>query len=489
MESEATNLTGIAIVVAAAFAAGLALQHVRQPPIVGYILAGVILGPTGAGLVTRSEQVSVLAELGVVLLLFLIGMELSLRAFMRVLRPAGLTALGQIGASIAVSFAFGWWLGWPAEQSLLLGFIIALSSTAVALKILEDIGELRSRIGQLTIGVMIAQDIAVVPMLILVESFGAGQSLGFGVAFRMVVAIALLAGFIIVLGRRGKITLPFTSMVQGKVDLLTLTALAFAFIAASTTGVLGLSPAYGAFLAGLVIANSTIRTEAIQVTEPIQSVLLVVFFLSIGLLIDVPFVWNHLGSVLLFVIGVLALKTFLNVWLLRMVGTPWEQAFPGGLIMAQIGEFSFILAAVGLKNGAITSDGYRFAIAVIAISLLASPFWMRSVRRFHVLAAAGIPDIRAALTDVYSGEIAKYERGRRLARRGAAATAAFLGAPLRKWRARRTPTLAIAPPESEMTAMTDPATLPADPPAADSTGPEPADKEPADAETRTDAPR
>jgi K+:H+ antiporter len=437
MGSEATDLTGIAIVVAAALAAGLALQRITQPPIVGYILAGVILGPSGAGLVTRSDEVTVLAELGVVLLLFLIGMELSLRAFVRVLRPAGLTAVGQIGASVAVTFAFGWLLGWPAEQSLLLGFIIAMSSTAVALKMLEDIGEMRSRVGEITIGVMIAQDIAVVPMLILVDSLGGAGPPGFIVVFRIVVAIALLAGFIVVLGRRGEIALPFSDMVRGRVDLLTLSALAFAFIAASTTGVLGLSPAYGAFLAGLVIANSTIRTEAIHVTEPIQSLLLVVFFLSIGLLIDIRFIGSHIGSVLLFVVGVIALKTVLNVWLLRMVRTPWEQAFPAGLIMAQIGEFSFILAAVGLKNGAITAEGYRFAISVIAISLLVSPFWMRSVRRFHAIASDGVTDIRAALSSVYSSEIAEFQRGRTLARRAVASVGPVIREMRNAWRARR----------------------------------------------------
>jgi CPA2 family monovalent cation:H+ antiporter-2 len=464
MESEAADLTGIAIVVAAAFVSGLALQRIRQPPIVGYILAGVVLGPAGAGLVARSEEVTTLAELGVVLLLFLIGMELSLRAFVRVLRPAGLTAAGQIAASLAVSFAFGWVLGWTYAQSLLLGFIIAMSSTAVALKILEDLGELHSRIGEITVGVMIAQDIAVVPMLILVDSLGGAAPPGFVVAFRMVIAIAFLAGFIVMLGRRGEITLPFTEMVRGRVDLLTLTALAFAFIAASTTGVLGLSPAYGAFLAGLVIANSTMRTEAIRVTEPIQSVLLVVFFLSIGLLIDTRFIWAHLGSVLLFVIGVIALKTALNVWLLRMVGTPWEQAFPGGLIMAQIGEFSFILAAVGLANGAITAEGYRYAIAVIAISLLVSPFWMRSVRRFHAIAADGVSDIRAALSVVYSSEIAEFERGRSLALRLAASVGPLIRETRNAWRARRAHRSEAAMPAPAVVADPDPPA--ADPPAA-----------------------
>lgn len=418
MEAHGADLTGIAIVTAAAVASGLLLQRLKQPPIVGYILAGIILGPTGAGLVQQSDQVTVLAELGVVLLLFLIGMELSLKAFVRVLRPAGLTALGQIVASLVVTFAFGWWLGWRIEQSLLLGFVIALSSTAVAMKMLEEIGELRTEIGQITVGVMIAQDIAVVPILIFVDSFGGGNLLNYVVAVKIFVAVGLLAAFIMVLGRRGKIVLPFTEAVRGKVELVTLSSLAFAFVAASVSGVLGLSPAYGAFLAGLVIANSTLRSEAIHVTEPIQSVLLVVFFLSIGLLIDVQFVWANLGTVLLFVLGVIALKTALNIWLLRLVREPWERAFPAALIMGQVGEFSFIIAAIGLKNSVLSADGYRLAIAVIAISLLVSPLWMHSLRRFHDVAQHGITSFRAALSEVYADELAEIERGSVLLRIG-----------------------------------------------------------------------
>ncbi|MGE0746446.1 MAG: cation:proton antiporter [Rhodospirillales bacterium] len=412
MEEHGADLTGIAIVMAGAVASGLMLQRLRQPAVVGYILAGVILGPSGVGLVARSEQVTSLAELGVILLLFLIGMELSLRAFMRVLRPAALTAMGQIGVSLLIAALFGAWLDWAPQQSILIGFIIAMSSTALAIKMLEDVGELRSDTGRITIGVLIAQDIAVVPILIVVSLLGSGRSIDAAAVIRIVVAIGVLAAFVRVLSRRGKIALPFTHYVSGRVDLLTLAALALCFVAASISGVLGLTPAYGAFLAGLLVANSTLRAEAIQVTEPIQSVLVVVFFLSIGLLIDLAFLWDNIGLVLLFVIGTIAIKTVLNVWLLHLAGEPWERAFPAGLIMAQIGEFSFILAAAGLSNRVLSWDGYRLAICVIAVSLLISPMWMNAVRRFQAVAAGGITDFRSAMGEVYAEELSEIERSR-----------------------------------------------------------------------------
>ncbi|WP_370153655.1 cation:proton antiporter [Ferrovibrio sp.] len=414
-----SDLTGIAIVMAAAVISGIGLRYLKQPAIVGYILAGILLGPSGAGLVKQSEEVSLLAELGVILLLFLIGMELSLKAFILVLRPATLVAAGQIAASLAICFGFGALLGWRPEESLLLGFIIAMSSTAVAMKMLEDIDELRSETGRITIGVLIAQDIAVVPMLILVSSFGGGEeALGIGILVKMVVAVGLLGLLIAVLGRRkGKLDIPFADAISGRVDLLTLATLAVCFVAASLSGIVGLSPAYGAFLAGLIIANSRLRGEAISVAEPIQSVLLVVFFLSIGLLIDIGYVWRNIGTVLAFVIGVVALKSVLNIWLLRRAGEPWERAFPAGLIMAQIGEFSFILAAAGLSTKVIGGDTYRLAIAVIAVSLLISPFWMNAVRRFHAATDRGISDYRAALQDAYAEELAGMNRGRAWAQR------------------------------------------------------------------------
>ncbi|MEZ5841738.1 MAG: cation:proton antiporter [Hyphomicrobiales bacterium] len=410
MAEHATDLTGIAVIMTLAVLLGLMFMHLRQPAIVGYILTGLVLGPTGFGLVSNTESITVLAELGVIMLLFLIGMEISLRAFVLVLKPAAITALAQIAIALAVTFLFRAMLGWSVAAAVVLAFIVALSSTAVAMKMLEEIGELRSHTGRITIGVLVAQDIAVVPMMLLVASF-AGDGGDWGVVLvKLVVAVAGLGLLIRLLVRRGKFAMPFTDVVRGRVDIIALASIAFCFGAAALSGVFGLSPAYGAFIAGLVIASSTLRVEAIRATEPVQSVLMVVFFLSIGLLIDLDYLLANLGSVLAFVLGVTVTKTIVNIALLRLVGQPWERAFPGGLIMAQIGEFSFVLAAAGWQVGALDYDGYRLAIAVIAISLLISPLWMVTVRRFHEIAVDGITDLRAALGEVYAEEIGGFGR-------------------------------------------------------------------------------
>ena len=418
MAEHISDLTGIAVVMSIAVLLGLVFVRLRQPAIVGYIIAGLVLGPTGAGLVRDTGEIRLLAELGVIMLLFLIGMELSVRAFVLVLRPAVLSAIAQIAISLAITLAFAALLGWDFRQAILLAFIVAVSSTAVAMRMLEEIDELRTETGRITVGVLIAQDIAIVPMLIFINSFAdtSGGEIATATWLKLGAAVLVMALVLRLLSRRGKIALPFTGAISGRVELVALSCIAMCFGAAAITGLLGLSTAFGAFIAGLVIANSTLRSEAIHATEPIQSVLMVVFFLSIGLLIDLDYVLANLFTVVAFLIGVLAAKSVFNVAILHLVGEPWERAFPAGLIMAQIGEFSFVLATVGFANGMVDEDGYRLAIAVIAMSLLVSPLWMGSVRRFDEVARDGIGDFRAALAETYASEIHEVERGANLFR-------------------------------------------------------------------------
>lgn len=411
MEASHSDLTQIAVVILVAVALGLTLVRLRQPPIIGYILAGIVLGPTGLGFVPTSDSITLLAELGVLLLLFLIGMELSLRAFVMVLRPAMITAALQILTSLAVTFAFGYFAGWKPQVSILLGFAIAVSSTALVIKVLEDIGELRSELGRITIGVLIAQDLAIVPILLFAESLGAGRSLDSSLVLKMTLAIGGLFVLIWFLARPGKIHFPFSDRIQGRDDLVTLSMLAVCLAGAALSGLFGLSAIYGAFVAGLVVGQSNLRNEAIPATQPIQSLLIVVFFLSIGLLIDLDFVMENLAALLFFVFAVIAIKSVLNVAILRLVGEQWQTAFMGGIIMSQIGEFSFVTAAVGLRTNVIDYAAYQSVIAVIAVSLLISPFWLITVRRFHDVAERGVKSFKLALAEVYEGELAGVEKG------------------------------------------------------------------------------
>ncbi|MDO9125685.1 cation:proton antiporter [Parvibaculum sp.] len=381
------TLNSVTLLIVIALACGFALIRLRQPAIVGYILAGVVLGPGGLGLVRSAEGIDLFAELGVLLLLFLIGLELSLKTFRNVFRIALLCAGLQSLVAIGLTWGAGELLGWSFERSLVLGFVLSLSSTAVGIKMLSEIGELRTNAGRVTMGVLIAQDLLIIPMLVIVQSLGSAQGVGIDIwlAFKLIAAIGILAGVAVLLSRRERLVLPWSRYLRNQPDLAPLAAIAFCFVFAAGSGYLGLSPSYGAFLAGLILGASTDRRAAIFFTSPVQSILLMVFFLSIGLLIDLAFIVENLWIVLLLVFVILVAKTASNIAILYFLRVPWEDAFIAGLVMAQVGEFSFVLAKAGLGAGAIDRESYQLALSVIALSLIVSPFWLVTARRIHSL--------------------------------------------------------------------------------------------------------
>lgn len=403
-------LTAIAVVVVGALAGGIFLSRIKQPAVIGYIFAGIILGPSGFALVEDRANVNLLAELGVLLLLFLIGIELSLRDFARVWRVAMLTMLLQIAVSLGVVFVLGQLLSWPIAAIVLVGFAVSLSSTAVAIKTLEEIGELKTDAGRVAVGVLIAQDLAVVPMLLIVNGMASG---GFEAAtlIKIVLAIGFLALFIKFLSGRRRLSLPFAHLIGANHDLTPLSALGYCFAAAAISGLLGLSPAYGAFLAGLFIGNSTERAVMHSATLPVQSILLMVFFLSVGLLIDFTFIWNNFWTVMMFLLFVAILKTAMNVTILHALGESWQNAFLAGVVTAQVGEFSFVLAATASNSNLISADGYRLLVAVIALSLVLSPLWLHLARQLHRMARHSVPTLGDLLEELYGHEAAVLAEG------------------------------------------------------------------------------
>lgn len=390
MEGHTSSITELAIVVVGALGCGLVMRYFRQPSLLGYILAGAVLGPSGFGFVQSREQVQVLAELGVLMLLFFIGMELNLRDFRAVWKVAVLTTAFQIFVAFIGMYLLGLLLDWPLALTVVVGFVVALSSTAVAIKMLDEIGEKRTRVGYVTIGILIAQDLAVIPMILIVGAFHGDGGIGTLSIVKILLSIVFLGLMIAYLGKRKRVRLPFAREVGRSRELLPLAGLGFCFGAATLSGLLGLSASYGAFLAGLVIGNSTSRRAMIHYTEPIQTVLLMVFFLTIGLLIDVQYIWANLGTVVMLVFFVAILKTALNIGLIRAMGETWPRAFLASVLLAQLGEFSFILAAQGLAVAAIDWESHRLLVAVTVISLLVSPVWLEVARRLHRIALLGI---------------------------------------------------------------------------------------------------
>ena len=398
-----SELTGIAVVALAALLCGLMMERLRQPAFVGYIVAGVLLGPSGFALVENRDQIDTLADLGVLMLLFVVGMELSIRLFMRIWRLALSTTLIQIAASMVVMLLLSALTDWPIGMVVLLGFVVALSSTAAAIKMLQESRETKSRTGLISIAVLITQDLAFVPMILILGVISVGHAAYQGL-LAVVGSMAILAALIWYLARGRRIRLPMAHLFSRSNELAPLTALAFCFGAATISGLLGMSPAYGAFLAGLVLGNSEQRPQLLRNAKPIQSILVMVFFLSVGLLLDLPFIWDNLGTVLLLLFLVTVFKTVMNTAILRFMGQPWAVAFMTSVILAQIGEFSFLLARTGLETGLIGEDVMRLVVAVTVLSLALSPLWLLTARRLHYLTAGGIESLGEMMSLVYGRE-------------------------------------------------------------------------------------
>lgn len=389
MEHYLDQLTAIAMVTTVALMCGLALIRIRQPAIVGYILAGLVLGPTGLGFISNTETVKLLAELGVIMLLFIIGMELNMRSFRAVYKTALATVAMQVTAAVGIFALLGFFLDWSIQKILLFSFATALSSTAVSIKILEETDDLKTPVGRTTISVLIAQDLAVIPMMLIVGAFAAtgdAESAGRAILLKLGMAVGLMLVVMWFLSRREQIEMPGSKWVISRPEIVPLAAMAFCFSWATLSGAAGLSAAYGAFIAGMIIGNSSIREVMHHAAEPIQTILLMVFFLSVGLLIDLNFIRENWVHVLIVLTIVTVLKTAANILILHWLGEPWERSFHSGVVMGQVGEFSFILAAMGLSVHVITADGYRLMIAVIALSLLISPMWLMIARRLHDMA-------------------------------------------------------------------------------------------------------
>lgn len=376
--------------IAAILVIGLMLQLLRQPQLVGYIISGVAIGPSGFALLTDQALIEHLGAIGVTLLLFFVGMEVSPNQLTRGWRIAVGGTMLQIGGSVALTWAIGLWLGWELPRVVLLGFVISLSSTAVVLKLLKDRGELNSQSGENVLLILLAQDLAVVPMLIVISLFSNEQP-GSDQIFKQMAGAVIVLGLAAFALSREHLHLPFATRIRQDHELQVFAALLICFGLAFVTGTLGLSSALGAFVGGMIVASARATDWVHHALEPLRVVFVALLFVSIGMLIEIDFVldnWLQVGSL---VIAVLLTNTFINAGILRALGSPWPISVYSGALLAQIGEFSFVLVSVGLQAAIVSKFGYQLAIAVIAITLALSPAWIAATKRFlgHRLSSPG----------------------------------------------------------------------------------------------------
>lgn len=371
MGIESDLFTDIVVVFIAAFAGGWAARLLRLPTLLGYLAAGVVVGPHAFALISNVEAVQTLAELGVVLLLFAVGVEISPGDVLRLGPRVVLAGVGQLLATGAAGFLLGIALGWTFEQAILLSFVISLSSTMVVLKTLTDRGELHTIHGRVMTGMLVIQDLAFVPMIAVVPALaGNGGSLAQDVAIGGLKAFVVLA-FVFIAGGRIIPWLLRRAAGFGTQESFIVTVVAITVAAAAATQAAGLSAALGAFGAGLTISGSDwTGHRALQEVIPLRDIFAAMFFASLGMLLNPEFLTNNLGLVSIVVVASILLKIGAITILVRLVGYLPRTAILAGIGMLQIGEFSFIIAGTAEVQG-IVDDAFFPLVVVAAVTTMA----------------------------------------------------------------------------------------------------------------------
>jgi len=355
-------------------------RALRQPHVVGYLFAGILLGPHGLALLTEPDTLSRIGQIGVLLLLFFIGMENNPRELLTRWRITFIGTAVQIGASVGCIWLLGSWMGWNAPRIVLLGFVVSLSSTALVLNYLRETGQTGAKIGKDALGVLLAQDMAVIPMLIVIGLFGSGGINGATIALQLVGG-ALALGLMVWIVRGKNLRLPFSAKLRGDRELQIFVAFALCLGFALLAEGFQLSASLGAFLAGLLVGAARETEWVADRMEPFRVVFVALFFVSVGLLVSLDFVLEHAALVGFITLAVLFGNTLINALIFRALGDPWRYSVYAGAYLAQIGEFSFVLAAVGVRHGLITSFEYQLVVAVISATLLLSPAWIALIGR------------------------------------------------------------------------------------------------------------
>lgn len=361
----------LTILLGGAFLLGALAQRFRQSPILGYLLAGTIVGP----LLFNSEAVSQSAELGVSLLLFSIGLEFSFNRIKQLGRLAFGGGSLQVAATMGcVSLILMPWF--DIDQALTIGAIVALSSTAVVMRVLVDRSEIDSVRGRSCLAILLLQDIAIVPLVIMVSLFApdADQTnmgrhilkiIASAGGLGLVLYIVLYKGVPLLLSRQG---------VFANRELTVLLAIAIGLGASWGAHALGISPALGAFLAGLLIGESPFATQIRADIGAVRTIMVTLFFASVGMLVKPMWFLSHLHWILSAALAIFILKALLTFGAGRLFGLNNRQALATGISLAQVGEFSFVLATAASQGGVIGSQGYDLTLSVIILLMLVAPY-------------------------------------------------------------------------------------------------------------------
>jgi CPA2 family monovalent cation:H+ antiporter-2 len=375
----------IAIIVTAGFLGGVVAQRLRQPLILGYIAAGIVLGPvTGGAFISDPHDIELLAEIGVALLLFALGIEFSLKELRPVRNVALLGTTIQLLLTVGAAAGAGLVLGWPWTDAVWFGGCVSLSSTMVILKTLQSQGRLGTLSSRVMIGMLLVQDLAVVPLLILLPKLTDLQ-LGLPALGWALVRSAIFLGLMIIVGTR---VIPWLMRLVSRWnsrELFLLTTAGLGLGIGFATYKVGLSFAFGAFVAGMVLSESDHAHQALSDITPLRDIFGLLFFASVGMLLEPDFVQDNLWLVLGLAAFVSLFKGLTCAAVGRLFGFHNVVPLALGLTMFQAGEFAFVIGRVGVSTGSIGSDLYSVIMAVALVTMFLTPFVSRATAPIYGL--------------------------------------------------------------------------------------------------------
>lgn len=355
----------------------IVLKLLKQPHVIAYIIAGIVLGPFGLQLVTDVNLISTLGSIGVIFLLFFIGMEVSIQRIISNWKIAIFGTFFQILFSILFTYLLSFWLDWGFNRILLIGFVISLSSTAVVLKILKDMNEIDTRAGQNVLTILLVQDVAVIFMLIAISFLGNNGDYDVNTIIKQIIGTLFFTGLVVFAVKKGNLVkIPFPKFIGDDKEMRLFIALTLCFGFAYISEYFHLSAALGAFIAGIMIS---VTKEGEWIEKKLSSfyvLLVAIFFVSVGMLIDVYFIWENILIVLGLIVGVFITNTLINSLILKALNNNWPESLYAGALLSAIGEFSFILGSVAYNGGIISEYGYKMTVSIIALSLLVAPLWI-----------------------------------------------------------------------------------------------------------------
>ncbi|MEC9070404.1 MAG: cation:proton antiporter [SAR324 cluster bacterium] len=377
--------TDLILLVVSAFFSGLVMQRLGQPLILGYILTGIAFSPyTGGFALTSVHEIELLAEIGVALLLFALGLEFSLKDLKPVKKIALIGAPVQILLTILMGYGIGQYMGWDAKTSLWFGALISLSSTMVLLKTLMNQGWLGTLSSKVMVGILIVQDLAVVPLIVLLPMMNNPELGWISLEIAILKTIIFLAGMIM-FGTRLLPSIMRLIAHLGSRELFLLAITAIGLGVGYLTYLVGLSFAFGAFVAGMVLSESDYGHQALSDIIPVRDLFGLLFFVSVGMLLNPEFFMNHWQQILILVLIISLGKGLIFALLTRIFKYGNVVPLAVGLGLFQVGEFSFVLAQIGVSTNSISHELYSLVLTTAIITMFLTPLISGQTARLYAL--------------------------------------------------------------------------------------------------------